>query len=57
MDVGCGTGVLSQTILRWADPGEVKGIDQSDAFVAFARDQVVDERVSFAVGDAQKLPI
>jgi SAM-dependent methyltransferase len=57
LDVGCGTGALSQTILREADPGEVKGIDRSDAFVTFARDHVVDHRVSFEVGDAQQLPI
>jgi SAM-dependent methyltransferase len=57
LDVGCGTGALSQTILHWADPGEVKGVDRSEAFVAFARDQVIDERVSFEVGDAQQLPV
>lgn len=57
LDVGCGTGVLSQTILQWADPREVKGVDRSETFVAFALEQVIDERVSFVVGDAQRLPI
>lgn len=57
LDVGCGTGALSQTILRWADPGEVRGVDRSEGFVTFAREHVVDERVSFEVGDAQQLPI
>jgi SAM-dependent methyltransferase len=57
LDVGCGTGVLSQTILQRADPREVTGVDRSEAFIAFARDQVVDGRASFVVGDAQQLPI
>jgi SAM-dependent methyltransferase len=57
LDVGCGTGALSQTILTMSAPGGVKGIDASAGFVAFAREQVHDERVEFQVGDAQALPI
>jgi SAM-dependent methyltransferase len=56
LDVGCGTGALSQTILQVAAPSLVTGIDPSEGYVAFARQQVVDARVSFAVGDAQALP-
>jgi SAM-dependent methyltransferase len=56
LDVGCGTGALSQTILAVAAPGGVKGIDASAGFVAFAREQVRDERAEFQVGDAQALP-
>lgn len=55
LDVGCGTGALSQTILRTASPRTVKGIDRSEGFVQFARLQTADERVSFEVGDAQSL--
>lgn len=55
LDVGCGTGALSQTILQTADPHDVKGIDPSAAFVAYAREHVVDARVSFEVGNAQDL--
>lgn len=57
LDVGCGTGALSQTILGSAAPGSVKGIDLSEGFVAFAREQVQDERAQFEVGDAQALPV
>lgn len=57
LDVGCGTGALSQTILAIASPGEIKGIDPSEAYIAFARKQIMDDRVSFAVGDAQTLPV
>lgn len=57
LDVGCGTGALSQTILQRAAPGYVKGIDRSEDFVAFARQQVRDERAEFEVGEAQALPV
>ncbi len=55
MDVGCGTGALTESILTLAAPGEVVGVDPSPEFVAFARDRVRDPRVGFEVGDAQAL--
>jgi len=55
LDVGCGTGAFSQTILDSAAPGSVTGIDRSEGYVAFARKYVQDERVRFEVGDAQAL--
>jgi SAM-dependent methyltransferase len=57
LDVGCGTGALSQTILGSAAPRCVRGIDRSKAYVAFAREQVQDKRAQFVVGDAQALPV
>jgi len=57
LDVGCGTGALSQTILAVASPGKVKGIDRSDGYVEYARGQVNDARCSFEAGDAQALPV
>ena len=57
LDVGCGTGALSQTILDTCDPQNVKGIDRSDGFVAYARAKVSDARATFDVGDAQSLPV
>jgi ubiquinone/menaquinone biosynthesis C-methylase UbiE len=44
-------------ILDEASPCEVKGIDPSESYIAFAREQVADERASFTVGDAQALAI
>ena len=55
LDVGCGTGALSESILSGASPCEVVGIDPSPEFVAFARDRVRDPRVTFEVGDAQAM--
>ena len=56
LDVGCGTGALSATILAGAGPASVTGIDSSDGFVAYARERVTDPRVSFRQADAQALP-
>lgn len=55
LDVGCGTGALSQEILTHAAPHEVVGIDPSTAYVAFARERVNDPRARFEIGDAQAL--
>ena len=56
LDIGCGTGALSQTILDMASPREIMGIDPSEGYITFARLQVRDRRVRFRLGDAQALP-
>ncbi len=56
LDVGCGTGALTQTILAIAVPRTVTGIDASASFLAHARAQTADTRAHFVVGDAQALP-
>lgn len=56
LDVGCGTGALSETILAHASPAEVVGTDPSEQFIAHARAHITDQRASFEVGDAQRLP-
>lgn len=55
LDVGCGTGALSQTILERAAPKEVLGIDPSAGFIEYARAHVPG--ATFAVGDARSLQI
>ena len=57
LDVGCGTGVFSQTILDSAAPGSVTGIDRQRALWHLPVQQVQDERARFEVGDAQALPV
>jgi SAM-dependent methyltransferase len=54
LDVGCGTGALTQTILRDCSPRSVQGVDPSAGFVEFARHRT--NGASFEVGDAQALP-
>jgi SAM-dependent methyltransferase len=56
LDVGCGTGALSRTILDRAAPETVTGVDASTGFVQHAAARVADPRASFRVGDAQALP-
>lgn len=56
LDVGCGTGALSRAILEYAAPSAVMGLDPSESFIAFAREQVRDARVRFELGDARSLP-
>ncbi len=55
LDVGCGTGALTQTILDSTTPHSVKGVDRSEDYVHYAQDQVRDMRARFEVGDAQRL--
>ena len=57
LDVGSGTGALTQTVLNTANPKQVKGIDRSDEYVEFARNHVQDPRAAFDVGNAQSLPV
>src|SRR5262245_13703260 len=55
LDVGCGTGALTQTILAQAGPREVIGIDPSEGFIAYARDRTRDPRAAFKTADARGL--
>ncbi|WP_265519594.1 class I SAM-dependent methyltransferase [Nitratireductor luteus] len=57
LDVGCGTGALSETILDRASPRQVVGIDPSEAFLDFAGSRLIDPRLAFRTGDAQALPV
>jgi SAM-dependent methyltransferase len=56
LDVGCGTGALASTILRFTDPIRVEGIDPSDSYIAHATVHVADKRAQFRVGRADALP-
>lgn len=57
LDVGCGTGALTGSILALADPEHVVGVDPSEGFLANARARIVDPRSSFRSGDARSLPL
>jgi SAM-dependent methyltransferase len=57
LDVGCGTGALTQGIVQQSRPRSVMGIDASAGFIAHARAQMTDPRVTFDVADAQALPV
>jgi SAM-dependent methyltransferase len=55
LDVGCGTGGLTETILEIGTPRYVVGTDQSDAFVNYLRRHLIDQRLCFDVNNAQAL--
>jgi SAM-dependent methyltransferase len=57
LDVGCGTGALTATVLAVADPAGIVGVDPSEGFLAAARAGVTDPRSTFQVGDARSLPL
>ena len=57
LDVGCGTGALTEVILQQMRPRSVTGIDPSAGFVDHARAHISDPRVTFEVADAQSLPV
>lgn len=56
VDVGCGTGALTATVLDSAAPAEIVGVDPSDGFRDSARRKVADSTARFERGDAQNLP-
>jgi ubiquinone/menaquinone biosynthesis C-methylase UbiE len=56
LDVGCGTGALTETILELVDPSAVLGVDPSEAYLALARELLGGTRATFAVGDGAALP-
>jgi SAM-dependent methyltransferase len=56
IDVGCGTGALTQMILGLAAPEAITSVDQSLGFARYARQQTPSSRAAFAVADAQRLP-
>ena len=52
LDDGCGTGILTRTILVYSDPASVVGVDPAQPFVDHAREAVPDARVTFRVARA-----
>ncbi len=56
LDVGCGTGALSDAICARAHPASVVACDPSESFVEYARQRQVDRRISFVVAAVGHLP-
>jgi SAM-dependent methyltransferase len=57
LDIGCGTGALSHTILTQAAPALVHGIDPSEGYLTVAHQQARDARARFEQGDVRHLPV
>ena len=56
LDVGCGTGALTNAICSHADPASVLGCDPAEPFIEYARRHCRDVRASFVVAGAGALP-
>jgi SAM-dependent methyltransferase len=56
LDVGCGTGALTQTIVEQANPNSVIGLDSSPGYIEYAKARSASPRASFEIGDAHSLP-
>ena len=56
LDVGCGTGALSDAICSSARPASVIACDPSEPFIDSARQRHADPRISFVVAGVGKLP-
>jgi SAM-dependent methyltransferase len=55
LEVGAGTGALTEAILATAEPREVLAVEPSAGFLARARERLPDARVEFRLGDAASL--
>jgi SAM-dependent methyltransferase len=55
LDAGCGTGSVSRAIAELTKATKIIGIDASKGFIEYAQARNSDPRVSFELGDAQKL--
>jgi SAM-dependent methyltransferase len=56
LEVGCGTGALTNTVTETAAPAMVLATDRSTAYVRYAQSRTGDGLVCFAVADATRVP-
>jgi len=57
LDVGCGTGALTEAIIERTRPKSVVGLDASRDYAAYVKARTEGSCARFEVGDAQSLPI
>lgn len=57
LDVGCGTGALTQVIFATAAPRRVLALDAARGFITCAAANITDSRATFVVADARALPV
>jgi SAM-dependent methyltransferase len=57
LDVGCGTGALTEAIANTVTPTRLISVDPSWGFLQHARSRTADRSVSFSGGDALALPL
>lgn len=55
LDAGCGTGALSEAVLRHAEPTRIHGIDTSEPYLDVARHRLSGTIATFELGDTMRL--
>jgi SAM-dependent methyltransferase len=55
LELGCGTGALSEVILGQAEPLALHGVEPSPGYVRYLKERVTDPRATFTVGDASSI--
>ena len=56
LDVGCGNGAFTETIISRCAPAEVVGVDPSEGQIAHARMRPEAKQAQFRIAGAQELP-
>jgi SAM-dependent methyltransferase len=56
LDVGCGTGILTQMIAEYCVPERLAGIDSSEGFLELGQQRLDGTRAELRQADAQDLP-
>src|SRR5260370_8504642 len=56
VDIGCGGGAFTEVIIERCSPAEVRGVDLSEAQLAFCRSRPALRGAKFREGDALALP-
>ena len=57
LDVGCGTGLFTELIVRSCAPASVIGIDPAPTQINYASRKPIAAHASFRTGDAEALPL
>ncbi len=57
LEIGCGTGALSQAILARCTPASFAGVEPSEGFLDQARMNVAEGNAQFRSGNAEALPV
>ncbi len=57
LDLGCGTGAVTQTVLALAAPEAVLGVDRSRAYLEYARTGTAEQAAGFATASAGAMPV
>lgn len=56
LELGCGTGALTQAICAFADPASIAACDPSPEFIAYARNKSSGCAATFFTADSESLP-